>query len=80
MLYNKYLSKMSFRRIFALSQAVVFLSNLMDLFWVSRANVALGISDEFFLLGADVVKPVVSQMNSMPMYVLAAKLCPKNAT
>ncbi|KAH8068784.1 BT1-like protein [Aureococcus anophagefferens] len=77
-LYNKYLSRWPYRRVFALGYLVTFLANLLDLVWVTRTNLALGLDDEFFLLGLEVVQPVVSRLASMPMFVLAAKLCPAN--
>ena len=77
-LYNKYLSRWPYWRVFALGYLVTFLANLLDLVWVTRTNLALGLDDEFFLLGLEVVQPVVSRLASMPMFVLAAKLCPAN--
>ena len=40
-----------------------------------RWNVAFGVDDRAFLLGLDVVQPVVSKIANMPSYVLAAKVC-----
>ena len=62
----------------ALGYAVTFLANLLDLAWVSRLNLALGVDDRAFLLGLEVVQPIVSRVATMPMFVLAAKLCPPN--
>ena len=75
-LYNAYLSDWSYRKVFVLGHCVTFAANLLDFVWVSRWNVSLGLDDRAFLLGLDVVQPVVSKIANMPSYVLAAKVCP----
>ena len=75
-LYNAYLSDWSYRKVFVLGHCVTFGANLLDFVWVSRWNVSLGVDDRAFLLGLDVVQPVVSKIANMPSYVLAAKVCP----
>mmetsp|Transcript_25981 Transcript_25981/g.89641 ORF Transcript_25981/g.89641 Transcript_25981/m.89641 type:complete len:226 (-) Transcript_25981:32-709(-) len=74
--FNKYFSRAPFRRIFASTQLIVFAATCLDVVWVARWNLALGIDDHLFMLGADVVQPVVQQLAGMPMLVLAAKVCP----
>ena len=44
--------------------------------WVRRWNKGMGMSDKFFILGEEVIAPLVSRFNTMPMFILAAKLCP----
>lgn len=48
----------------------------MDLIWVQRWNKSLGISDKAFMLGEEVISPLISRFNTMPVFILAAKLCP----
>ena len=55
---------------------VLFLANLLDYAWVRRANVSLGIDDRLFLLGVEMIQPVVARIANMPTFVLAAKVCP----
>lgn len=50
--------------------------NLLDLAWVLRLNVAVGIPDELFILGDEVLADIVERLNSMPFLIFAAKLCP----
>jgi hypothetical protein len=52
----------------------VFTYNIMDLAWVSRLNVKLGIPDEFMLLTDEVLGPIFDRMLSMPMYHLSLDL------
>ena len=52
------------------------LVNLLDLIWVRRANLDLGIPDTYFFFGEELLGPVVSRLNTMPLFILAAKLCP----
>jgi hypothetical protein len=76
LMYNSFLSKWSFRSIYFSTQVGLCLLNLVDLVWVTRANLAWGVSDEAFVLGDEVLSPVVSRWNTMPFFVLAAALCP----
>ena len=52
------------------------LVNLLDLIWVRRVNLELGIPDRYFFFGEELLGPVVSRLNTMPLFILAAKLCP----
>lgn len=45
---------------------------------VSRNNVKYGIPDKIFCFGDGVLNYVISELNSMPVLVLACKMCPKN--
>jgi len=49
-----------------------------DLLWVTRANVRYGVSDKVFVLGQELIGPIVSRLATMPVFVLAAQLCPDN--
>jgi hypothetical protein len=52
------------------------LVNLLDLIWVRRVNLELGIPGRYFFFGEELLGPVVSRLNTMPLFILAAKLCP----
>jgi hypothetical protein len=77
-LYSAYFQGWSFRRMIFTSQALLVLVNLLDLVWVSRTNVRLGVPDWLFLLGDEVLSDVVFRLNMMPFYIFAAKLCPSS--
>jgi len=75
-LYNAYFSDWKYRDVFVGGHCVLFLANLLDYAWVRRANVSLGIDDRLFLLGVEMIQPVVARIANMPTFVLAAKVCP----
>jgi len=77
-LYNTFFSSWPYRRIFALGTTVYFLANLLDLVWVSRTNVALGVPDDVFLFGSEIIQPTLRKLHVMPVFVLAARLCPES--
>ena len=74
--YNRYLTRWSYRAIYASTQLAMALFNLLDLVWVLRLNLRVGIPDKAFVLGEEVVGPMLSRFNIMPLFVLAAMLCP----
>jgi hypothetical protein len=59
-----------------LSQLLLIGVNLLDFVWVSRMNVYIGIPDAVFMLGDDLLAPVIGRLNQMPFLIFAAKLCP----
>jgi hypothetical protein len=77
-LYNKYLTGVSYQRIFLFAQIAMIFSNLLDLILVKRWNLLLGIPDLFFMIGDDTFSAIMGRFFSMPMMVLAAKVCPDN--
>mmetsp|Transcript_9633 Transcript_9633/g.39271 ORF Transcript_9633/g.39271 Transcript_9633/m.39271 type:complete len:721 (-) Transcript_9633:977-3139(-) len=77
-MYNTYFSDWPFRKVLLLGQFVYFASNMMDWVWVSRTNLELGLNDRLFLFGSDAIQPLLKKLHLMPVYVLAARLCPEN--
>jgi len=75
-LYNRYLSHVQYRAIWRGTQIIFVLLNLLDYVWVSRWNLALGIPDRAFVLGEEVLSPIFARIAAMPMFILAAQLCP----
>jgi len=75
-LYTSCFQGWTFRRIIALSQVLLIFVNLLDLVWVLRLNIALGIPDELFILGDEVLADIIERLNAMPFLIFAAKLCP----
>ena len=76
-IYNKYLSHWSYRRIWTCTQILLCMFGFLDVIWVLRYNRYVGIPDTFFALGDKVLVELVDRLNRMPMYVLAATLCPE---
>jgi len=77
-LYNKYFTGVSYRRIFLVAQIAMIFSNMFDFVLVKRWNLLLGIPDIVFMVGDDTFTAVMGRFFSMPMFVLAAKVCPDN--
>jgi len=75
-LYNRYFSCWSYRKIWTATQIVFVFLNLLDYVWVSRWNLILGIPDKVFVMGEEVLSPVFARLSAMPMFILAAQLCP----
>ena len=77
--YNRYLATWPYRSILRAVQLVLCLVNLLDLVWVSRWNLELGIPDKWFAMGYEVLQPLAKRSNLIPIFILAAKLCPPRA-
>lgn len=75
--YNRYFSAWSYRRIWQFTQIIFVVLNLSDYVWVSRWNLALGIPDRVFVMGEEVLSPMFARLAAMPMFILAARLCPE---
>ena len=78
-LYNVFMKRMKFRKILCIAQVSLAIVSLLDIILVTRANLALGIPDKVFVMGDEVVSDVVARMKTMPVLVLASKICPKGA-
>jgi len=76
--YNKYLTRLSYRRIFLLAQLAIALYNLSDYILVKRWNLSIGVPDIVFILGDDAFGVLVGRFFMMPMLVLSSKVCPDN--
>jgi len=75
-LYSTHFQHWSFRRITSAAILLHVAVNLLDLVWVMRLNVSIGLPDHAFLVGDEVISDFVSRFISMPMHIYAAKLCP----
>jgi hypothetical protein len=75
-MYNRFLTKVTYKKIYIWTQLSLFVLNMIDLFWVKRLNLLIGLSDEAFVLGDEVISPMISRWNTMPMMVLTSVLCP----
>jgi len=77
-IYNKYLTTVSYRRIFLLAQMALVVYNLSDYILVKRWNLAVGLPDILFVMGDDAFGVLVGRFFMMPMLVLSSKVCPDN--
>jgi folate/biopterin transporter len=75
-MFQRFLKNVPFRVIFGWSTVISALLGLSTLLLVTHTNRALGISDQWFSLGDNLVLTVMGQIAFMPVLVLAARLCP----
>lgn len=75
-LYNRVFAAMPARDYLLKVNLIAVALGLLPLLLVTRANVGLGIPDQAFVLGDDVVQTVAGELAHMPILVLAARLCP----
>lgn len=75
-LYNAYFRDMPFRRLFFRVQLASACISFAEFVLVSRLNVVLNISDQFFIFGDEILSDVVARLKHMPSLVLCAKICP----
>lgn len=79
LVYNKYLSEYQYRTIFFYVQVLFAVTNLLDLVFIYRWNIAIGIPDVVFIMGDTALSPLIRRILHMPTCILAAKLCPDGA-
>ncbi|KAI8611011.1 BT1 family-domain-containing protein [Chytriomyces sp. MP71] len=77
-LYTRHFKRTPFALLFFWTQIAVALFALTDLVLVYRLNLAMGLSDEFFLIGSGTIINTLYSFQGMPFLVLAAQLCPKD--
>jgi len=75
-LYNKYLTRVSYRKILLFAQIALVLYNFSDLILVLRLNLKVGIPDEVFVAGDDAFGVLCGRFIMMPLFVLSSKVCP----
>jgi len=75
-LYNQVFASVPIRNYLFWVNVVAVGLGFLPLLLITRANVALGIPDQLFVLGDDVIATVAGELAHMPILVLAAQLCP----
>ncbi|XP_076926169.1 putative folate-biopterin transporter 6 [Bidens hawaiensis] len=76
LIYHKLLKDYPFRKLLFFAQLVYGLSGFLDLMFILRLNLVLGLPDYLFVVMEECVSRVVSRVRWMPMIVLSASLCP----
>ncbi|CAN0036385.1 unnamed protein product [Discosporangium mesarthrocarpum] len=75
-IFQNFLKEVKVSRVLLWSALISVPLGLTQLLLVSHANRALGIPDELFTFGDDVILTVLGQIAFMPVLVLAARICP----
>ncbi|KAL9677425.1 hypothetical protein QQ045_005654 [Rhodiola kirilowii] len=76
LIYHKFLKDYPFRNLLFFAQLLYALSGMLDLVFILRWNISLGIPDSLFVICEQCVSHIVSRLRWMPMIVLSTKLCP----
>ncbi|KAI6680418.1 hypothetical protein NL676_034299 [Syzygium grande] len=76
LIYQKALKDCPFQKLLFSVQFLYAATGMLDLVFVRRWNLALGVPDSFFVIAEECVSRVVSRIRWMPMIVLSTKLCP----
>lgn len=76
LIYHKALKDYPFRTLLFFAQLLYGLSGMLDLLFILRWNLALGIPDSFFVISEECVSRIVSRIRWIPMIVLSTRLCP----
>lgn len=79
LIYNRYLSSWKYRTIFASTMLFLACMGLIDVILVKRWNLSIGIPDEVMILGDSALSPMARRFYIMPLFILAAKVCPEGA-
>lgn len=76
LIYHKYLKNYTFRNLVFYAQLLYAISGLLDLIFILRWNLKIGIPDYFFVVIEDAAIRITGKIRWMPMMVLSTKLCP----
>lgn len=76
LIYHKALKDYPFRKLLFYAQLLYAISGMLDLLFVLRWNLALGIPDYFFVVIEETATRISSKIRWMPMLVLSTQLCP----
>lgn len=78
MSYVMFMQHWRYRTVFYFSNIVSILLGLLNVVFFKRWNRLIGIPDEVFVLGSEVLQVVVGTWTNAPIGVAMASLCPKN--
>ncbi|XP_022730013.1 probable folate-biopterin transporter 6 [Durio zibethinus] len=76
LIYHKTLKDIPFRNILLFAQLLYGISGMLDLIFILRWNLVLGIPDYFFVILEECVSRIISRIRWIPMIVLSTRLCP----
>ncbi|GAB2276203.1 hypothetical protein Dimus_010937 [Dionaea muscipula] len=76
LIYHKLLKDFPFRNILFFAQLLYGISGMLDVVFVLRWNLELGLPDYFFVVTEECVSRIVTRIRWMPMIILSTKLCP----
>lgn len=77
-IFNRFLKNIRFTKIFTFSTIIFCIVSCNTIILVKGMNRKWGIPDKIFCMGDGVINNTVGELNTMPILVLACKMCPKN--
>ncbi|KAL8504254.1 hypothetical protein ACS0TY_022836 [Phlomoides rotata] len=75
-IYHKTLKDYPFRALLFSAQLMYSISGMLDLIFILRWNLVVGIPDYFFVVLEECVSRIITRIRWMPMMVLSSQLCP----
>ncbi|KAI9136676.1 BT1 family-domain-containing protein [Paraphysoderma sedebokerense] len=76
MLYARFFTGMSYRKLFFYSQSGMILMRLANMVLIKELNLAIGIPNVAFYFITSCANNIIERLNSMPLLILAAQVCP----
>ncbi|KAJ1700394.1 hypothetical protein LUZ63_000173 [Rhynchospora breviuscula] len=76
LIYHKFLKDFRFRTLLFYAQLLYGVSGILDLFFVLRWNLKLGLPDPIFVIMEECTSRIITRIRWIPMIVLSTKLCP----
>ncbi|KAB2027862.1 hypothetical protein ES319_D05G061900v1 [Gossypium barbadense] len=76
LIYHKTLKDIPFRNLLFFAQLLYGASGMLDLIFILRWNLVLGIPDYFFVITEECISRIISRIRWIPMIVLSTRLCP----
>ncbi|KAF3339151.1 putative folate-biopterin transporter 6 [Carex littledalei] len=76
LIYHKFLKNFRFRTLLFYAQLLYGVSGILDLFFVLRWNLKLGLPDPIFVIMEECTSRIITRIRWIPMIVLSTKLCP----
>ncbi|XP_031479917.2 probable folate-biopterin transporter 6 [Nymphaea colorata] len=75
-LYHKFFKEFPFRTVIFFAQLLYGVSGMLDLMFVLRLNLKLGVPDYVFVIMEEMCARIISRIRWMPMIILITRLCP----
>ncbi|CAO2820383.1 unnamed protein product [Amaranthus hypochondriacus] len=75
-IYHRFFKDFPLRTLLFHAQLLYGISGMLDLMFILRWNLLLGIPDSFFIIMEETVYHIISRVRWMPMVVLSTRLCP----
>ncbi|KAK9279726.1 hypothetical protein L1049_013408 [Liquidambar formosana] len=76
LIYHKILKDYPFRNLLFFAQLFYAIAGMLDLIFILRWNLILGVPDYFFVIMEECISRIITRIRWMPMIILSTRLCP----